>query len=267
MENNIGKMNAIFMQNTSNLLKRKDGAKLMKEFVSIIKKNKSLLKEYMVFDYIENAENKETLKEYITECINYLKSVDVIELNSLNNKLDKFMSENKIVQIEEIKNEKLYENIKSLISSQKKNGLKTKIENIGKLNEIVKQIKENKGPIDENKEQETINFPMNEDIDSFLIFTIDKFNKKYENQLNEDQKKLFKSITASKTEDEMKKIFEERVNECLEVTNEFLKETTDSDIREKLLNVKEKLLEQKFNKDTYVEDVLTLINLKQNLSE
>jgi hypothetical protein len=266
MENNIGKMNAIFMQNTSKLLKRKNGTKLMKEFVSIIKENKILLKEYMVFDYIENAENNENLKDCVSESINYLKGVKHAELNILNDKLAKFMFENKILQIEDIKNEKLYENISDLIYLQKKVNLKAKMQHVEKLNEIVNYIKENKAPIDNNKD-EIISIPINEDIDSFLKFTIDKFNKKYENQLNEDQKKLFKTITASKTEDEMKKIFEDRVKECLELTNVFLKEEIDSVTKEKLLNVKEKLMEQTFNKESYVEDILSLVDLKQTLSE
>lgn len=260
MENNLGKLNTIFLQNAHNLFKI-DNGRLLKEYVSMIKNDKNLLKEFLVYEYVENTIVGENLKECISESINYLNDVNKKTLKVLNDKVANFMIENKIEQLEEIKNEKLYEDIHALIFSPK--SLKTINERIEKLNSIIEQIKEIKGNSNEIKN----NFEITENSDAFYKFTIDKFNKKYADKLNENELRIFKTITSPKNDMEMATLFEQEKKECLTLTNEFLNEDIDQSTREKLLNVKEKLLEQKFNKETYTEDILSFVDLKQTLTE
>ena len=52
MENNIGKLNAIFTQNIANLFAKKDGGKIIREYSLLIMNNKHLLKEYKIFNFI-----------------------------------------------------------------------------------------------------------------------------------------------------------------------------------------------------------------------
>ena len=262
MENNIGKLNAIFLQNTKNLLKRKNGGKLMKEYVELFTKNKDLLKEYLVFDYIDNVNNTDNIKDYIIESISFLDGINKTNLKSLNCKVSDFITKNKIEQISEIKNEKLYEEINSVIFTNK--SVKTINERVNKINNIVNYIKENKEIV---KETESNDFLLNENIDQLLFITINNFNKKYADKLNEEELSLFKSITSSDNEDDKKTLFENSKKECLNLTNEFIKENIDSVTKEKLLNVKEKLLEQKYDKEKYIEDILSLVELKNTLSE
>ena len=132
MENNIGKLNAIFMQNLDNLYLSKKGIKIIKEYASLLKKNKPLLKEHLVFEYIQNKESCENLKDYITETINYLSNVNKKELLLLNNELANFMIKNKIEQLSEIKNEKLLEDIHESIFTNK--SFKTINERINNIN-------------------------------------------------------------------------------------------------------------------------------------
>lgn len=261
MENNIGKLNAIFLQNVSNLLKRKDGPKLMKEYTSIISKNKMLLKEYMLFDYIDKIENTENLKDYVIEGVTYLDGINRTTLKEFNEKVAKFMNDNKIEKIDEIENEKLYEALDSLIFTKKT--LKTINERVDKLNQVVNLIKENKELIEEVDDE---TFVINEDVDSFFQFAINKFNNKYDNLLTEEEKVVFKSVTSPTTEKEKQLVFEEQRKNCIDLTNSFLKESIDNTTREKLLNVKEKLLEQKFGKDTFFDDILSFVELKQTLA-
>lgn len=259
MENNLAKLNAIFLQNAHNLFKV-DNGRLIKEYVSLIKNNKPLLKEFLVYEYVENAVVNDNLKECISESINYLNDIDKKTLKSLNEKVSKFISENKIEQIEEINNEKLFENIHDLIFTPR--SLKTINERVEKLNIIVDKIKETNTISSESNK-----FNINETSDAFYKFTIDKFNKKYSEKLNENEIQIFKTITSSKDESNMVELFEQHRKECLQLTNDFLKEGIDQTTKEKLLNVKERLLEQSFNKDTYVEDIMSLVDLKETLSE
>lgn len=258
MENNIGKLNAIFMQNMPNIFIKKGGNKIIKEYISLIKNNKPLLKEYLVFEFIENQKDSNNLKDYITESISCLDGLNKKQLSELNQKLANFMTENKISQISDIKNEALFENIHELIFTRK--GLKTINERVEKLDNIVKYIKENNiGETEENL--------ITENSDAFYKFVINKFNNKYEENLTENQKEVFKAITSAKTIDEKSKLFENNRLECLSITNNFLKESIDNLTREKLLNVKEKLLEQKFVNETYVSDIISFIELKDTLSD
>lgn len=263
MENNIGKLNAIFLQNAENLFKRKNGVELIKEYYSIILKNRGLLKEFMVYDYIENVEHSDDIKEHINESINYLNGINKKSLKESNEILAKFFEDNKIEQKEEIKDFKLYEAIDSMIFTKK--NLKTINERVEKLNVISEYIKENKQPIVKSDEIEEIE--LTENSDAFFKFTIEKFNRKYSESLTEEEKEIFKAITSPLNEEDMSKAFNEQIKECLTLTNSFLKESIDNTTKEKLLDVKEKLLEQKFEKESYFSDMLSFVELKQTLSE
>lgn len=262
MENNIGVLNAIFIQNTDSILKRKNGKRIIKEYIDIISKNKLLLKEYLVYDYIDNVKNTKYIKETIQESLNYLNGIDLAELKKLNNKLSTFMSENKIFKINDIKNEDIYNSIDYLIFSEK--SLKNINERVDKLNIIADKINEN---VLVSKETEEDNIEMiTEDIDMLIKLTVNNFNKKYGELLSEEEKNIFKEITSITDDTEKELFFESKRKECLSLTNALLKEDNEPETKEMLLNVKEKLLEDKYNSDSYMEDIISLFDLKQILS-
>lgn len=257
MENNIGKLNEIFMQNISNLYLKKNGVKIIKEYVSLFKKNKSLLKEFLVFEYIENQEPSDNLKDFIMESVNYLNNVEKKELLTLNSNLSKFLTKHKIEKISEIKNEKLFEDIHDLIFAHK--SLKMINEKVKKINNIVKYINEKKIVIEENC------LPSDLD-DSFYNILINNFNKRYSDNLTEEQKEIFKKIISLESEKDKSSLFENERKECLQLTNKVLKEHIDQVTKEKLLDVKEKLLEQQYYEDSYIKDIISLLDLKQTLT-
>jgi hypothetical protein len=260
MKKNIGTLDAIFVQNITKMIKSKNGNKLIKEYVSLIKENKELLKEYLVFQQISEQKYSENLKDYITEVISCLDDINKTKLQKFNDKLYNFIVENKLEQLEEIKDEVLFENIEKLIFSKK--SIKSINEKIDTINNIVNYIKEN-----DNSSVEDETFQITENSDVFYAFTLDKFNKKYEGLLNEEEREIFKTIVENIDGDQNITLFESKRKECLNLTNDFLKEAIDNVTKEKLLNVKEKLLEQTFNKDTFISDILSFVELKETLSE
>lgn len=262
MENNIGKLNAIFMQNVIDILKCNNGHKIIKEYVSLITKNKDLLKEYKIFDLIENINETDNAKDYIYESIKCLDNINKTELKKLNETVGKFMIDNNIKSKYEIKNNEMYEMIDSLIFSENNiNSISEKIDKVNKLNKLI--VEHSKS----NKSIENNNSMIVEDVDVFIKLVIDKFNEKYSDKLNESDKELFNTIISKNKEDEKENLFEEHRKECLSLTNNFLKESIDNDTKSKLLDVKEKLLEQKYNSESYFEDILSFVDLKNTLSE
>ena len=76
MEQNFGYINTIFLQNSENLFKTKAGKKIVKEYMSIIKNSKNLLRENSVYEFIETMNYSENTKDQISEAISLLNDVD-----------------------------------------------------------------------------------------------------------------------------------------------------------------------------------------------
>lgn len=256
MAHNFGKLNSIFFQNVSDLIKTSKGKKLIKEYINTIKDSKELMKQYSIFEYIENQNYTENIKDYINECISQSSSLNKKKLKEETLKLNNLLENNSIKEKYTVKNENLYNNIDALIHH--KNSVKTINEKVDTVNLIVDFIK-NKEPL---KKKEKSILITNESLSS----VVDNFNDKYLNEMTEEDKETFTTIT-SKSDSELKDMFTENKNECLILTNKFLKEDIDVDTKDRLLNVKERLLEYNYSKDNIIDDIINIINLKKTLKQ
>ena len=259
MEQNLGSINDIFLQNVETLLETKQGKRIFKEYMSIVRGSKGLLKEYSVLNYIEKQVYSDTTKDQIIESINCLNDVDKKSLKEDHLKLIKLLEDNKIAKIEDVENEKLYEDIHKLIFIKK--SVKSIDEKVNLVNSIVECVKNNKAVLVEEKKFNGI-----EVNDQTINYLVKKFNEKYDGVFDDEQKALFESV-SSMDENVQSTTFEKVRVECLKLTNDYLKEAIDNDTKEKVLVVKEKLLEDKFSKDTYIEDMIKYIVLKGTLED
>ena len=91
MEQNLGSINDIFLQNVETLLETKQGKRIFKEYMSIVRGSKGLLKEYSVLNYIEKQVYSDTTKDQIIESINCLNDVDKKSLKEDHLKLIKLL--------------------------------------------------------------------------------------------------------------------------------------------------------------------------------
>ena len=94
--------------------------------------------------------------------------------------------------------------------------------------------------------------------DLSVNYILQKFNEKYSNALDEDQRRLFESV-SSLDENVQSETFENERKACLKLANDFLKEAIDNDTRESLLSVKEKLLE---DKSSFLSKILSVFKHK-----
>ena len=92
---------------------------------------------------------------------------------------------------------------------------------------------------------------------------VDKYNEKYAS-LDESEKQVLKVLIES-TDEEKKEVYSSTLRECIDLINEKL-DTTDLDAKDKLLRVKDKLLndKQEINED-FFKNISKLVELKNNL--
>jgi hypothetical protein len=90
----------------------------------------------------------------------------------------------------------------------------------------------------------------------------ERFNKKY-SDLSESDLNLIKTV-VEKNGEKKEQNFNQVVKECIEAVNTQLSEN-DSTVKEKLLSVKERLLEMSYNGDSYEVDMVRIIGLKNSL--
>ena len=261
MSSNIGILNEIFFQNINNIINKKNGGKIIKEYVSLYKNNKDLLTGLMVFENLTSQNISGDSKVFIDENIKFIQeNVNIKTLESKISLVENFLDKNKITKISNIENEALFENIHKLIFLPKSiNKINEKVNITNKLSKMLDDINDERG------EDTSLMLESPENSNLFYKILIDKFNEKYESSLNEEEKKIFETITSSNSVDDKKNIFEELRKECLTLTNELLKEDIEVDVREKTLLVKEKLLEQTFSEGEYVRDIVSLNKLKKTL--
>ena len=261
MSNNIGILNEIFFQNINNIINKKNGGKIIKEYVSLYKNNKDLLTGLMVFENLTSQNISGDSKVFIDENIKFIQeNVNIKTLESKISLVESFLDKNKIGKVSDIENEELFESIHKLMFLPKSiTKINEKVNITNKLSKMLDDINDERG------EDTSLMLESPENSNLFYKILIDKFNEKYENSLNEEEKKIFETITSSKSVDDKKSIFEEIKKECLTLTNELLKENIEVDVREKTLLVKEKLLEQTFSEGEYVRDIVSLNKLKKTL--
>lgn len=255
MKYNFGEIHTAFVTNFKKLNESKDGRKVIKEYINIVKKNDLLIKEHEIFEEIPNSElkNPEQASTIIIETIKKYNNLNIVEVNK---KLVDLL-ENSNIGIEKIDNE-YYNSVHYLLTVT--NPLKN-INEICESENIIKKHFNEKSLIKENETQVKV-----EDIDMLTSLLIEKFNKKYDTILNEDEKRLVKQILESKTYEEKKNVYEEYKTECLTMINESLK-TNDMDVKEKLLSIKERLLNESFVEEDFENKINEYIELSQILKD
>jgi hypothetical protein len=253
---NFGHINTLYgnILSESVISKNEASKKLFKNYLKTIREDEILKTQFLVYSNIENKVesdiNKATMfvKENIDLFSKYLKK-DIFEANK------KLVYD--LIFEQEVENEKLdlHENIATLIFTEKTpQNIDTIVE---ATNKVVDYIMNNK-PYEIN---ETIDLPMS----MVTTMLVEKYNQKY-SILDESQKKVLKVLVESNDE-ERKVVYNELLTECLTLINEKL-DTSDLDTKDKLLRVKEKLLndKQEINED-FIKNISKLVELRDGLKD
>lgn len=230
----------------------KSNKQLFKKYIKTIKENEVLKTQFLVYDNIENKieENEFKANLFLQENIALFNKYTKEEILEANNKLTAMLSEQVTASYE---NENLHEDISNLIF------LKKEANNIDAIVEatssVINYMKSNKARI----VTESIDLP-NSMLTSIMV---EKYNEKYAS-MDESDKQVLKALIESNDE-KKKEVYSLIIRECIDLIDGKLNES-DLDAKDKLLRVKDKLLndKQEVNED-FNKNISKLVELKKSL--
>lgn len=228
--------------------KKDENKSLFKNYLKTIRKDEILKEQFLIYNNIENKVESDRIKatEYVKESIALLTKYpkeSIIESNT------KLVSDITFEFDNDYDKKDLHEAITTLVFTERNaKNLDTILEATDK---IVDYIVNNK----------TKEITEGLDVPNSLLLTlsVENFNEEYKD-LSESEKKIV-SIMIESTDEEKENLFKETNSECLSLVNNKLEES-DINSKEKLLSVKERLLNQTYNAETFVKDITKLIELK-----
>lgn len=254
---NFGKIDNAFKEILIEGILRNDNNKksLYRKYIKLLKENDILKTQYLIYRNLKN--NTEVTSDnsidYINENISLVNDSKRKKINEVNKKLTNLIKNKKLLDID-YENKKIDEHISNLIHN-KKNA--SNIMNIAASKLVIN------AHILNNKKDKNISESATLPTSVLSKISMKKFNEKYKN-LDETTKKAISIITEN-DEDKTKTFYNELKKECTLLVNESLK-NANGDLKEKLLEVKEHILNLEYKEDKGLNDIKKIINLKNTLT-
>jgi hypothetical protein len=262
---NFGTLKDIFVEKLIESYTTDDnsGKELYKKFLKTLKESETLKTAFIVFKNIETKtiDNNVSAIEYLKESVSLFDNFrGQKSLTSETNKLIKLL-ESYGVDYKNKTTKKLHKDLQNLITSPKN------VYTLNKLQEskdnVVSWMTSEKEVINESEEDSFIR--ENIDPKKFLEIATEKFNEKYKEALNEEEKNILKVLRENNKE-KLKTLVSDLVKENISLVNQHIENYVDNiTIKSKLLETKDTIYKMMEDNDSFKEKVLKLYELKKNL--
>lgn len=247
------------------ILNNKNGKKIVKEYVKLMKESASLNKAYSINKLINSDVNTIDNEMLIKESFELCKDVNLDDYKKDLSKLSGIVSEaikiseisvNEINTLLEAKSEVL-NSVDYLFENRKTfKNISQYVENMSK---VTKYLNEN------------ISKNVSDKIDSTISINdvVKGINESADIAEDEWKKDLIERITLSNLANKPnEELFNEYKSECLDALKRVINEDgIDLGFKSKMLNMETKLSDKKYNEETFNEDVSNLAELKNTLLE
>lgn len=259
---NFGIIHKVFENNSPELYKTKNGRKVIASYIKTIKEDKNLLSQFQLYNTLYNVHDLSDSEKFVNEALSIVPNINLDDVLKSNQKLIDIIQKNNLNEEVEIDDstENLFESIEFVLTNKK--SFKTLASYVNATTNITSFINENKNKTNtDNVVSENIDTALN----SFMV----EIEKKYENVLTEAEKSFVQELVDAKADSKNEKqrnIFNKCKNEALETINSVLGEA-DGDVKERLLTIKERLLNREFNESSLVKDVAEMLEIRDTLSE
>jgi len=253
--NNFGNIKDTFKSIVVESIIRKDdkGKKLFSKFLKTIKENKTLKDQYLIYSNLQNTKFDDPVqaREFVKENISLLKSLNKNQITKGNDFFLKLLKGNKIIK----ENDSFYKDILFLTESE------ITPSNVKKVNESTNNIVRLMLQKEEVEEviRETIDLPPS----VLTKLAVNKFNSRY-SDISESEKEIIKTVLNGSNEDK-ENIYKKLKRECIDTIDNKLNESSDLDLKDKLLKVKDKLLNTNYSLDTFSTDISKIYDLKESI--
>jgi hypothetical protein len=253
--NNFGNIKDTFKSLVVESIIRKDdkGKKLFSKFLKTIKENKTLKDQYLIYSNLQNTKFDDPVqaREFVKENISLLKNLNKNHITKGNDFFLKLLKGNKIIK----ENDSFYKDILFLVESERTPS------NIKKVNESTNNI------VRLMLEKEEVEEVVTESLDlppSVLTkLAVNKFNSRY-SDISESEKEIIKTVLNGSNEDK-ENIYKKLKRECIDTIDNKLNESSDLDLKDKLLKVKDKLLNTNYSLDTFSTDISKIYDLNESI--
>jgi len=255
---NFGNIKNTFNKVLSESILQKDRSRktIFKEYLKTLRESTILKSQFIVLNNIESKfiEDPYLAGEYVKENVDSLRKFGQKNIILENSKLLNLVEKNKLTVSTEIN--KLYESLNDLII------LKRDSKNIDRIQESFEYVRSfvMKPKIVENSN--STNISISPSILTSLMTS--KFNTKYEN-VSESEKKVIR-ISLNGDDKEKESLFTEMIRETIDILNIKL-ETSNTDLKDKLLKTKDKLLSTEYKSETFTKDISKIFSLKEDLTK
>ena len=237
----------------STIKKDNKGKKLFSKFLKTIKENQTLKDQYLIYSNLQNTKLDDGVEArgFVKENIELLKTLNESHIKKGNEFFLKLLKGNKIVK----ENQEFYNKVSYLVNTEKTPS------NIKKINESINYI------VRLMLEKEEVEEVVTESIDlppSVLTkLAVNKFNSKY-SDITESEKEIIKTVLNGSNEDK-EETFNKLKRECIDTIDNKLNESSDLDLKDKLLKVKDKLLNTNFSLDNFNSDIGKIYDLNESI--
>ena len=237
----------------STIRKDNKGKKLFSKFLKTIKENQTLKDQYLIYSNLQNTKLDDGVEArgFVKENIELLKTLNESHIKKGNEFFLKLLKGNKIVK----ENQEFYNKVSYLVNTEKTPS------NIKKINESINYI------VRLMLEKEEVEEVVTESIDlppSVLTkLAVNKFNSKY-SDITESEKEIIKTVLNGSNEDK-EETFNKLKRECIDTIDNKLNESSDLDLKDKLLKVKDKLLNTNFSLDNFNSDIGKIYDLNESI--
>lgn len=251
----FGVIHKVFEHNAPVLFKTNNGKKIIRRYINTIKNDNVLKEEFSFYEQIMSSNDKNVKSNIIDDALSIKNNFNKDKIDESNKKLIDLIKENCLDT-----NINIDKNLLNVLTSID-NLYKTKksIKNLSKIAESKKNICDYEGSI--NKQ---VNKSLN--IDDVVSESIDSFNEKYKDELNENEKNVISIICNANSLNEKEELFNECKNDLINEISSIIDEnTTTNDIKEKLKILKEKVSLKSFNEKTLVNDMIEFYDISDIL--
>ena len=248
---NFGIIYNVIEENADKLYETKEGRKAIGKVINYIKSNDILLHEFRVFNAFTNPVDIKDVENYVNEAISVVNRYGKKKLSEENSKLVKLIKELNINENVEISDDAmdLYEAVEYVLLNE------PSISNVKKYSEV-------KGIIRESIERNNKVSSKKIDMDEIRDNGVKELTEKYNNDLNDDEKRLVEEISGSPKKAE--KRFNKIKNSLLSQLQEKINESEGVD-KDGWQHIYETVNGKTFEKNTVLNTIADMISLKETI--